>query len=68
MEERLQKILAQAGLGSRRTCEQLIASGRVRLNGQVATLGTKADPSKDKIEVDGRVVAQAEALVYVALY
>ena len=68
MEQRLQKILAQAGLGSRRACEQLIASGRVRVNGQVAALGTKADPQHDRIEVDGRPVASAEPFVYILLY
>jgi 23S rRNA pseudouridine2605 synthase len=68
MEERLQKILARAGYGSRRACEELIASGRVRLNGQVATLGMKADPLKDRIEFDGNPIAASEPLVYIALY
>ncbi|HKE77346.1 MAG TPA: S4 domain-containing protein, partial [Acidimicrobiales bacterium] len=45
--ERLQKILAQAGLGSRRACEELIAAGRVRVNGTRATLGDRADPEAD---------------------
>jgi 23S rRNA pseudouridine2605 synthase len=68
MEERLQKILARSGLGSRRHCEALIADGRVRVNGRTATLGSKADPSKDRIEVDGEPISAAEALVYIALY
>lgn len=68
MEERLQKIMAQAGLGSRRSCEQLIAAGRVRVNGKVAELGSKADPAKDQITVDGDALPTAEPLVYVALY
>jgi 23S rRNA pseudouridine2605 synthase len=68
MEERLQKVLAKAGLGSRRAAEELIAAGRVRVNGNVASLGTKADPARDKIEVDGRPVAAAEDFVYIALY
>lgn len=68
MEERLQKILSHAGLGSRRSCEKLIAAGRVRVNGQMATLGAKADPVKDKIEVDGQPISQAEAPIYIAIY
>ncbi|MGB8213927.1 MAG: pseudouridine synthase [Anaerolineales bacterium] len=68
MEERLQKILARAGYGSRRSCEELISAGRVRVNGQAIGLGDKADAAKDKILVDGRPVKPAEALVYVALY
>jgi 23S rRNA pseudouridine2605 synthase len=65
--ERLQKILAQAGLGSRRACEELIAAGRVRVNGQVATLGTRADPEADTIEVDGAVVGTRQGLVHYLL-
>ena len=68
MEERLQKILARAGYGSRRSCEELISAGRVRVNGQAVGLGDKADAAKDKITLDGRLVTQAETLVYVALY
>jgi 23S rRNA pseudouridine2605 synthase len=62
--ERLQKILAQAGLGSRRACEELIAAGRVRVNGEVATLGTRADPAVDAIEVDGARVGVRQGLVH----
>jgi 23S rRNA pseudouridine2605 synthase len=68
MQERLQKILAQYGYGSRRACEVFITEGRVRVNGQVATLGQKADPRTDKISVDGATLAKAEALTYIALY
>jgi 23S rRNA pseudouridine2605 synthase len=68
MEERLQKILARAGYGSRRSCEELISAGRVRVNGQAVGLGDKANASTDKITVDGRPVKEAEPLVYVALY
>ncbi len=68
MEERLQKILARAGYGSRRKCEEIISAGRVRLNGRPAGLGDKADASVDKIVVDGRALKAAEELVYVALY
>jgi 23S rRNA pseudouridine2605 synthase len=52
-KERLQKILAAAGLGSRRSCERLIEEGRVEVNGASATLGMSADPAADKIRVDG---------------
>jgi 23S rRNA pseudouridine2605 synthase len=68
MEERVQKILAKAGYGSRRGCEELISAGRVRVNGQVISLGDKADPVRDKITLDGRPITQAEAFVYLALY
>ncbi|HXF83955.1 MAG TPA: pseudouridine synthase [Anaerolineales bacterium] len=66
--ERLQKILSRAGYGSRRACEEIIAAGRVRVNGQIAILGQKADPVVDKITVDGEPLATAEALVYIALH
>jgi len=68
VEERLQKIMAQAGLGSRRACEELIASGRVTVNGETAILGEKADPARDKIAVDGRLLSQPEELIYLAIY
>jgi len=68
MEERLQKLLAQAGFGSRRACEEFIVEGRVRVNGQVAILGQKADPARDKITLDGKTLPKAEALTYIALY
>ncbi len=68
MAERLQKILAQAGYGSRRACEDFITAGRVRVNGEIAELGQKADPAVDKITVDGRPIAAAEQLIYIALY
>jgi len=67
MEERLQKILSRAGFGSRRACEELIAKGRVTLNGQIATLGMKADPQKDKITVNEKPIELGEELVYVAV-
>ena len=68
MPERLQKILAQSGYGSRRASEDFISAGRVRVNGQIATLGQKADAAKDKITVDGKPIAAAESLTYIALY
>ncbi len=68
MEERLQKLMAQAGLGSRRDCEELIAAGRVVVNGKRAELGQKADPSVDRILVDGVPLKAPEAYQYIALY
>jgi 23S rRNA pseudouridine2605 synthase len=65
--ERLQKILAQAGLGSRRSCEELIAAGRVRVNGRVAQLGTRANAEVDRIEVDGAPVGVRAGLVHYLL-
>jgi len=67
-EERLQKILARAGLGSRRACEELITAGRVTVNGEFAVLGMKADPERDLIEVDGRPIQSTQPLIYIALY
>ncbi len=66
--ERLQKILAHSGYGSRRACEDFITAGRVRINGQIAILGQKADPVVDKITLDGKPIAVAEALTYIALH
>ncbi len=54
--ERLQKVLARIGVGSRRTNEILIAEGRVRVNGKVAILGARVDPDSDEIEVDGAIL------------
>lgn len=54
--ERLQKLLARAGIGSRRVVEDMIADGRIRVNGEVAELGRRADPDVDQIEVDGALV------------
>ncbi len=67
MEERIQKILAQTGLASRRSSEEFISEGRVRVNGVVAKLGQKADPAKDKITVDGRAIKPPEQKIYIAL-
>ena len=67
MEERLQKILARAGLGSRRSCEVLIEQGRVTVNGARAELGQRADPAHDRIAVDGQPLAAAEKLTYIML-
>jgi 23S rRNA pseudouridine2605 synthase len=66
--ERLQKILAAAGVASRRKAEEIIAAGRVAVNGKVVSeLGAKADPATDKISVDGQPLPQAEQLVYFLL-
>ncbi len=67
-EERIQKILAQAGLGSRRSCEELIEQGRVVVNGKKAVIGQKADASVDKIFVDGILIPQIKSYRYVAFY
>jgi len=68
MQERLQKIIARAGIASRRHAEQLILSGQVRVNGQVVRkLGTKADAAADRIEAAGKVVRTEERHVYLAL-
>ncbi|HVS87293.1 MAG TPA: S4 domain-containing protein [Candidatus Acidoferrum sp.] len=68
MQERLQKIIARAGIASRRHAEQLILSGQVRVNGQVVRkLGTKADAAADRIEAAGKVVGTEERHVYLAL-
>ena len=54
--ERLQRSLARAGFGSRRACEEVIAAGRVEINGRVATLGDRVDPAVDEVQVDGSKV------------
>jgi 23S rRNA pseudouridine2605 synthase len=69
MQERLQKIIARAGIASRRHAEQLILSGQVRVNGRVVTeLGTKADSATDRIEAAGRVVREEEKRAYLVLH
>ena len=67
MQERLQKILARAGYGSRRACEVPIRQGRVLVNGDVARLGQRADPTRDSITVDGKPIQVSHDDVYVAL-
>lgn len=68
MEERVQKILAKAGFGSRRQCEQLIIQGRVKVNAKTVTLGDKANPDVDKITVDDHPVSTSINYLYIALY
>lgn len=65
--ERLQKILALAGFGSRRACEEFLEAGRVRVNGKTAKLGDKANTAVDRITLDGEPVI-TEKMIYVALY
>jgi 23S rRNA pseudouridine2605 synthase len=68
MEQRLQKLLASAGIGSRRSCEALITAGKVTVNGAVVKeLGTKADPERDDIRVKGRPVEFGGERVYILL-
>ena len=68
MAERLQKVMARAGLGSRRTCENLIRDGRVTVNGEVVELGQRVDPDRDIIHVDGKRLEAPETLTYVLLH
>jgi 23S rRNA pseudouridine2605 synthase len=65
--ERLQKVLASRGWGSRRVCEDLIAAGRVSVNGEVAVLGRRVDPDHDRVEVDGVPVGVRPGLVHYLL-
>lgn len=67
-EERVQKILSQAGFGSRRGCEKFIEEGRVSVNGKKVELGAKADPATDDIRLDGTPIRRAEKKVYIALH
>ncbi|MEC4893910.1 MAG: pseudouridine synthase [Oscillatoria sp. PMC 1051.18] len=69
MQERVQKIISQWGIASRRQAEKMIAAGRVHLNGTVVELGQKADPTKDRLEVDGKLIKSGSrpTLVYILL-
>lgn len=68
MKERLQKILSQRGVASRRHAEELILAGRVSCNGQVAQLGQSADPELDEILLDGRPLPSGAKPVYILLH
>jgi 23S rRNA pseudouridine2605 synthase len=67
-EERVQKILASLGYGSRRSCEELISAGRIRVNGHGIKLGDKADIEVDKIELDFKPIKESIERIYIALY
>jgi 23S rRNA pseudouridine2605 synthase len=67
-EERLQRALARAGVGSRRACEELIFEERVAVNGRVAEIGDRVDPARDEVRVDGRRVPLNPELRYFALH
>ena len=68
MEERLQKILSGAGVCSRRKAEEYLTAGRVKVNGITASLGDKADPERDVVEVDGAAVTSPAAHTYIMLH
>ncbi len=68
MTERVQKLLAAAGLCSRRTAEKWIAAGRVSVNGHTARVGDKADPDMDAVTVDGRPLRKTAGPVYIMLH
>ena len=65
--ERLQKVLARAGIGSRRACEKLIVDQRVTVNGRVSELGEKVNPETSQIKVDGLIIGVREDLIYYLL-
>ena len=65
--ERLQKVLARVGIASRRACEELIAEGRVKVNGEVAVLGRRVDVDHDRVELDGVPIGVAPDLVHYLL-
>jgi 23S rRNA pseudouridine2605 synthase len=65
MEQRLQKIIALMGIASRRKAEEIVYEGRVTVNGKIATVGMKADPEKDHIKVDGKLIKKPEKKIYI---
>lgn len=68
MQERLQKVISHAGIASRREAERLIIEGRVAVNGSIVTqLGTKVDPTCDKVKVDGKLVKSFPEKVYIVV-
>jgi 23S rRNA pseudouridine2605 synthase len=67
MEKRLQKILSEMGIASRRAAEEMIIEGRVTVNGKTAVIGMKADPAKDHIKLNGKLLTRPEPKVYLML-
>ena len=67
-KERLQKFMAECGIGSRRACEQMIADGRVTVNGETAEIGCSVDPSRDRVHVDGKPVRRQTRNIIGILY
>ncbi|WP_160691473.1 pseudouridine synthase [Clostridium sp. C2-6-12] len=68
MEERLQKYMASCGVASRRKCEEIILAGKVKVNGVLVNeVGIKIDPSKDKVEYEGKIISKEEKKVYIML-
>lgn len=67
MKERLQKIIAAAGICSRRAAEDLLRQGRVQVNGQIAALGDRADPETDAVTLDGQPLSREPERVYLML-
>lgn len=68
MEERLQKLFSEAGICSRRKAEEYISAGRVKVNGLMATLGSKADLERDEVTLDGKSIAQREEKIWLMLH
>jgi pseudouridine synthase len=68
MKERIQKIISEHGIASRREAEKMILEGRVKLNGSLVKLGDKANPQQDKIEIDGKRLTKRPPLVYILLH
>ena len=68
MEERLQKLISAAGLCSRRKAEEWLAAGRVTVNGLTASVGDKADPERDLVEVDGVALSKPATHTYIMLH
>ena len=66
--ERIQKILAKSGYGSRRSCEQLILNGRIHVNGKIATIGDQADINQDNVTIDHKAINLPEKLNYIVLH